>query len=138
MGVICFLGGYSLLNFVLMPHWVGHGKEVTVPDLQNKSLAQAEALLRDAGLFYAVVGEQYDSRVPSGYVLIQDPVAGMMTKPGRQVLLTLSKGEERVSVPSLVGLPFDERGAPGAFGTQSGKNRNRLLGLGSSRSGSHD
>jgi serine/threonine-protein kinase len=108
LGAFCFVAGDSLFNFLLMPLWVGHGKEVTVPDLRGKTLAQAEVLLRDAGLFYTVAGEQYDAKVPSGYVLRQDPPPQMRTKPGRKVLLVVSKGQELIAVPYVIGLSFSQ------------------------------
>jgi len=106
--LFAFLLGFVLFNFIIMPLLVGHGKEVLVPDLRGKSLQQVESILKEKGLEFSVAKEIYDPNIPVGYVISQDPSAQMTVKRGRKIILTVSKGEERVSVPSLCGLFFSQ------------------------------
>ncbi|HHY38644.1 MAG TPA: Stk1 family PASTA domain-containing Ser/Thr kinase [Clostridia bacterium] len=78
-----------------------------VPNVVGKPLAEAEEILRDAGLGARVIGETYGN-VPSGSVISQDPAAQENVKAGRVVDLVVSKGPELEQVPDLIGKTFSE------------------------------
>jgi serine/threonine-protein kinase len=94
--LIVFLGGgaYAFNRYFNIP-------EIKVPDLKNKSLQEAAALLKERGLQYTV-RQEYNDTIPAGYVIDQDigpddpPV-----KPPREILLTVSLGPELREVPDL-------------------------------------
>lgn len=80
---------------------------VIVPDVVGRSLAEAEEMLRDAGLTGRIVGEAY-GEIPPGCVVSQDPVAEQKVKEGREISLIVSKGPELEMVPDLIGSTFSE------------------------------
>jgi len=97
--IILFLtvfGVYRLYKFVNVP-------EVEVPQVEGKTLSQAEADLRAVGLTAQVSDQIPDPEVPSGRVISQDPPAGRMVVEGREVDLIISLGPEMVEVPPLTG-----------------------------------
>ncbi|MCB1003522.1 MAG: protein kinase [Acidimicrobiales bacterium] len=84
--------------------------EVTVPDLRNRPVADAESLLDDRGLESARQNTQ-ECDVAPGTVTAQDPAPASKVDEGSTVTLTVCQGTEQVTVPSVVGqLEADARG----------------------------
>ena len=89
---------------------VSKGKEtVEVPSVIGKSQADAVSTLTNAGL----VAKAFP--VPSGKpvdtVTGQDPPPGETVEKGSKVRINVSSGPSDVSVPSVIGLPFDQASA---------------------------
>lgn len=82
---------------------LGPGAYTTVPALAGATQPVAEAALRDRGL--GVRTEQaFDHTVPAGQVVGTHPAAGQRVRKDGTVLLTVSKGQDLVTVPAgLVG-----------------------------------
>ncbi len=82
--------------------------EALVPNVVGKTEEEATNILDAAG--YTVKVREKTSTKPKGEVLEQDPSAGVRLKKGETVTITISdgKGVEKVTVPSLLGLPADE------------------------------
>lgn len=79
------------------------GAEVIVPDVTGQTLAVAKQKLEDKNL-RVDIAETYDSSVPIGQVVRQDPEGGSKVKEERLVTIYVSKGGEEVSMPELKGL----------------------------------
>ncbi len=77
--------------------------EVPVPNVIGKQLTLARQILEDNNL-RVNVAEVYDSHVPAGEVVKQDPNAGRNVKISRLVTIYVSKGGEAINMPDLVGL----------------------------------
>ena len=60
----------------------GSGDKVTVPDVTNKSIAQARTTLEQAGFKVGTETEVYSSTVPAGSVVSTDPQAGRTSRKG--------------------------------------------------------
>jgi len=75
---------------------------VAVPDVTGKTVDQATAALRDAGLEPAKVTEVFSDTVEVGHVVRQDPADGKAPK-GSGVDLWVSKGHAPVAIPGVVG-----------------------------------
>ena len=91
-----------VLLFVIIPSLVRDG-EVAVPDLINQSHQQAIQLVNSAGLQLDPDLEQKPSDVvPEGHVIEQEPLANFKVKRNKPVRLTLSVGNESISVPDVV------------------------------------
>ncbi|MDQ1711289.1 MAG: eukaryotic-like serine/threonine-protein kinase [Frankiaceae bacterium] len=75
---------------------------VTVPDVRLRALADAQRLLRDAGLKYTATTEFSDT-VANGAVIDQTPAAARSVPRGTTVALRVSKGPETVRVPEVRG-----------------------------------
>ena len=77
--------------------------EVAVPDLQNKTLLEAEELLSEAKLTIKVDEKVYDDEIEKDHIVSQQPTAQTMVKEGREILVTVSMGYNEVQVPDLKG-----------------------------------
>jgi eukaryotic-like serine/threonine-protein kinase len=79
-------------------------RQVTVPDLVGKSIADATAIASNLDLQLRVDdGRRPDARVPAGHVLGQDPVAGSSARRQRSMRVWVSAGPRIASAPSLLG-----------------------------------
>ena len=79
------------------------GAEVVVPDVTGQTLAVAKQKLEDKKL-RVDIAEIYDSNIPAGQVVKQDPEGGSKVKEERLVTIYVSKGGEEVSMPELKGM----------------------------------
>lgn len=78
-------------------------REVKVPDLRNKTPAEAKRVAESDGLAAQVDSNYYSAMVPEGKVLSQTPAAGTLVRRGWEVRLALSLGPQRVTIPQVVG-----------------------------------
>ena len=78
-------------------------EEVIVPSVVGKQLLLARQILED-GKLRVNVAEVYNSDVPAGEVVKQDPDTGRIVKLERIVTIYVSKGGETIEMPDLVGL----------------------------------
>ena len=105
--LICFLfvngvGAFVLLQ--ILPGKVGT-PDLEMPKLEGLSLSRAKYLIRLHQLkLERPVIYQADSKVLSGHVLAQKPLANFKIKTGRTIRLTVSSGEEMITVPNLLGM----------------------------------
>lgn len=136
LGYFGLLGAvFALVSYFAFSQFVRRGVTST-PELFGLSEDDAEALLADQGLrlAWSDEGERFDEQVPAGHVLIQRPRAGTLVKRGVAVTVIMSRGPQRIEVPTVVGSAlqaaqvtlaaagltvgrainvFSERGAPG-------------------------
>jgi eukaryotic-like serine/threonine-protein kinase len=80
-------------------------KPIDVPDLVGADVDEARDVLEQLGL-EAAVTERFDTEVPEGVVVSQEPVDGTLVR-GDTVNLGVSKGPELASVPSVFGSDRD-------------------------------
>jgi eukaryotic-like serine/threonine-protein kinase len=80
-----------------------HVREVRVPDLSDKTPAEARRLAEQNDLAAQVDSKYYSGLVPEGRVLSQTPAAGTLVRSGWEVRLALSLGPQRVTIPQVVG-----------------------------------
>jgi serine/threonine-protein kinase len=79
-------------------------REVQVPDLTNRSTADATQIISDLGLSLKVDDvKRIDQRIPAGRVLAQEPAPGSTSRQQRTVRVWLSAGQRSASVPSVTG-----------------------------------
>ncbi|HJR95268.1 MAG TPA: Stk1 family PASTA domain-containing Ser/Thr kinase [Gaiellaceae bacterium] len=89
---------------------VSSGKpEVTIPSVIGQTSEDAVAELTRAGLVAQVV--EVNSDRDEGTVTGQAPGAGLVVVEGTQVRINVSKGPRPVTIPSVVGLPYDQASA---------------------------
>jgi len=104
----CFLVLLVLINSVVMPFITRHGEEFSLPNLVGMGLAQAEQVLRAAGLKLEVTSEEYHADKPSGTILSQFPAKGTLVKSGRTIKVVISLGRKDVVVPDLHGFSISQ------------------------------
>jgi eukaryotic-like serine/threonine-protein kinase len=79
-------------------------RDVVVPQLTGKTVAQAGAELVPAGLNLKVEEvRRVDVTAPAGTIISQDPQAGVQTRRERSVKVYVSGGPRATSVPALLG-----------------------------------
>ena len=79
-------------------------EQVPVPQLINKTQAQARSLIGDAGLTVGPIDRENSETVPAGKVIRQDPEPDTYVDPDTPVGFTISLGVPEVTVPPVVGL----------------------------------
>ena len=80
---------------------VSKGREpLTIPNVVGMKLEDAEKTLTDAGFRVATAAEKFDSKVPKGSVISQEPTDGTAYR-GDAVTVVVSKGAEIVKVPDI-------------------------------------
>jgi beta-lactam-binding protein with PASTA domain len=77
--------------------------DVTVPDVVDDDISAAIISVEDAGLLVALSGS-YSETVALGYVISQDPAAGVSVAYGSAVNIELSLGVQTAEMPDVVGL----------------------------------
>ena len=89
---------------------VSSGKpEVTIPSVVGQTVEDAVAELTQAGLDAQVV--EVNSDKDEGTVTAQSPGAGTVVVEGTQVRINVSRGPKPLSVPNVIGLPYDQAAA---------------------------
>lgn len=86
---------------------MGPGSAATVPTVANKTVAQAQQLLSDAG-FRSTTSDVFDDDVPSGLVVGSEPEAGTEIRRFQPVSLFVSKGPQLFPLPELSGATLEE------------------------------
>lgn len=93
-----------IFDMAIMPWYTKHGEALAVPNTVAKRYEVAKEILEMNGLIAVKAGEKYDSELPFGYIVEQNPRANRLVKRGRRVYLTISVGEKEIEMPDLVGL----------------------------------
>lgn len=79
-------------------------REVPVPDLRNRTVAEATAQAQDAGLALAVdESVRLDPKIPAGRIALQEPAPGAITRRQRTVRVWVSQGPRITVIPALTG-----------------------------------
>ena len=92
-----------VMNKFIMPSYVGHGKEVIMPNVCDRLLAEADAILRIGGFAVDVIDTVENFELPSWTVIDQQPPPGKSVKEGRVVRLVVTASEFYFQMPNLVG-----------------------------------
>ncbi|AUZ34295.1 serine/threonine protein kinase [Arthrobacter sp. PGP41] len=86
---------------------MGPGAAATIPSVANKTVAQAQQLLDEAG-FRSTTKDIFDDDVPSGLVVGSEPAAGAEIRKFQPVSLFVSKGPQLFPLPELTGGTLDQ------------------------------
>jgi beta-lactam-binding protein with PASTA domain len=100
--LIFILASAAFLSAITAMRIAIHGREVTMPNLVGKNVAEADHLLRSSGLLLRVADRIY-SDLPINVVVRQTPPPGMQMKVSQQAHVILSLGQRQLSVPALEG-----------------------------------
>lgn len=107
LGSLIALGALVLvlLDFIIMPAYTNYDEGVTVPDVGQVSLEEAQERLTSYGLRYEIADRRSNSAYPADYIIDQTPAAAKLVKPGRKVYLTVNtEANPTVQVPDVVDL----------------------------------
>ncbi len=98
-----FLLAYLLVAFVVLPDDVPLG-DISVPGVVGLTQGDAERRLTALGLTATLGESRYSPDAPKSTVLSQSPVPGTVVAPGAVVTLDVSAGQQRATIPALLGL----------------------------------
>ena len=81
-----------------------HNKELSVPDLANMSVEEAQQVAEQAGMRIDVTDSAFVKRMKRGAVYRQNPAPGSKVKKGRRIALTINAVNARqITMPDLIG-----------------------------------
>jgi serine/threonine-protein kinase len=80
-------------------------REVKVPDVRGKSVAEASSAITNAGLAVRLEPvRRSDATVPVDHVISQEPEPGAVVRRARAIHVRVSEGPRASVVPSVIGL----------------------------------
>jgi beta-lactam-binding protein with PASTA domain len=100
--LVFILGAAAFLSAITAMRIAIHGREVNMPNLVGKNVAEANGLLRSRGLVLRVADRIY-SELPINAVVRQSPPPGMLMKVSQQAHVVLSLGQRQLQIPLLEG-----------------------------------
>ena len=95
-----FIGAILVLCGIIYAILGYNTGDITVPDVQGKTVVEAEAILTKANLGFTMT-ESYSATVQPGHIIKQDPKGHSKVKTGRKIHLFVSKGAEPGIVPDV-------------------------------------
>ena len=88
---------------------ISKGPEITsllTPNLIGLDIEEAEAILKDYGLVTGKISRAYSSTFKENLIIDQTPEFNEKIEPGGSVNLTVSKGEEIIIIPNIIGQDY--------------------------------
>ncbi|MFJ4170441.1 Stk1 family PASTA domain-containing Ser/Thr kinase [Paenarthrobacter sp. NPDC089714] len=86
---------------------MGPGSPGTVPDVKNKTVAEAQQLLRTAG-FQSEPQDVFDDDIKAGLTVGTQPESGAQVRKFQPITLFVSKGAQLFALPGLTGGTLDD------------------------------
>lgn len=80
-----------------------HGESIAIPDVRRKSFADADYLLREAGMTVVVSDTGYVRGLPPDCILEQSPAPGDRVKSGHVIYLTVNASHTpTLTIPDII------------------------------------
>ncbi len=83
---------------------VGPGSRIVVPSTVGGSYDEAISALTPLGLTNVIIEKRFDEEIAAGKIIESSPPGGGRVDTGGEVTLVISKGAERYTIATLVGL----------------------------------
>ena len=83
------------------------GSKISIPSIVGLSESDARKSIEPLGIKVAVVSKAFSEDVPAGMVITSNPGGGGHLSKGGTVGVVISKGPERINVPTLAGMTPD-------------------------------
>ena len=100
--LVFILASAAFLSAITAMRIAIHGREVSMPNLVGKNVADASSELRSRGLVLRVADRIY-SEQPINTVVRQTPSPGLLMKVSQQAHVVLSLGQRQLQIPPLEG-----------------------------------
>jgi len=94
--LVAMISGLTAMRFAI------HGREVAVPNLAGRTVADARKLTEENGLGFALERRYYSPDVGEGKILSQVPASGTKVRRGWQVRVAESMGVQRLYFLSVI------------------------------------
>ncbi|WP_246043067.1 PASTA domain-containing protein [Fodinibius saliphilus] len=96
-----------LADTIIMPAYTNYDEGLTVPDVSQISLDEAQEQLETYGLRSEVAERRSNTAYPADYVIDQTPSPAEIVKPNRKIYLTVNtESNPTVKVPDVVNLSY--------------------------------
>ncbi len=90
-----------ILDVIVLPLYVS-SDEYTVPKVVGLNKDEAIKVLTDMNLSPIVTTSRFDEKYGKDEVIFQKPLPNARVKEGRRIYLTISGGEQMVTIPNLI------------------------------------
>jgi eukaryotic-like serine/threonine-protein kinase len=100
--LVFILASAAFLSAITTMRIAIHGREVTMPNLVGKGVAEANGHVTSLGLVLRVADRVY-SDLPMNVVVRQTPPPGMLMKVSQEAHVVLSLGQRNLTIPPLEG-----------------------------------
>jgi len=98
IGLITLIG----LSLLIFPYFTNI-PEIRIPDVSNKSVVEAEGILKNLGFQVAVETEKIDSEtIPIGKIVRTEPKIGRLIKKGTKIVLYESLGTKMIELENYI------------------------------------
>ena len=95
-------------NLVIQVYICAERQEITMPDLLSNVYQTAKIKLQQYDLNLNVMREEaFSDEYPAGQIMETQPKLGTALKKGDTVTLIVSKGAEKITVPTFVGMSYE-------------------------------
>ncbi len=95
-------------NLVIQVYICAERQEITMPDLLGNVYQTAKIKLQQYDLNLNVMREEaFSDEYPAGQIMETQPKLGTALKKGDTVTLIVSKGAEKITVPTFVGMSYE-------------------------------
>ncbi|TVT29154.1 Stk1 family PASTA domain-containing Ser/Thr kinase [Salinicoccus cyprini] len=101
--VLLILGALAILFYLFL----SGDDPIALPDMQDMTMDDAEAVLSDNGLVMGEVSEEYNSTFAEGRIVETTPVSGTEVEKGATVDFIISRGEEPYVMENFTGESYD-------------------------------
>ena len=98
------LMGILLMDYLLLPSYVGYNKEHYLPDIRGEFVEKANYQLRSLGFQTEVVMIPFSETHEAGTVIKMYPRAFTKVKEGRTIDLTIAGKDEDIEIPDISNL----------------------------------
>lgn len=96
-----------LADTLIMPAYTNYDEGLTVPDVSQVALEEAQERLTSYGLRFEVAERRSNTAYPANYVIDQTPSPAEIVKPNRKIYLTVNtQTNPTVQVPNVVNLSY--------------------------------
>jgi beta-lactam-binding protein with PASTA domain len=95
--VVALISALTTMRFAI------HGREVAVPNLVDKTPAEARRITEEDGFSVTVEPQYYSATVAAGRILSQVPSPGTLVRRGWEIRVAESLGPQRVQIPNVIG-----------------------------------
>jgi len=83
------------------------GSKISIPSIVGLSQSDAKSAITPLGLHLLITNKSFSEDIPSGKIISSDPGGGGHLSKGGTVKIVLSKGPERIAIPSIAGMTPD-------------------------------
>lgn len=101
--MLSILGAVGLASAITTIRLSIRGRQESMPQLAGAPLDSAEKVIGQMGMTLKVVDKVYSGKYGSGQIVSQQPTPGTVVKVGQHVLVLVSLGPPRVTIPDLTG-----------------------------------